>query len=154
MQDKQRKLRQLDAAMRLRALQREKAELGQGRARRALSAAERLLRDEQANYARILAKAQQQVGSGVLLDPFLHEQRLLTQLVAHSQVQEHAQHVASARAEHQQALQALLKSKVDEDVAGKAHSRVADELLQYVRGQEQIDIADAQQQAQGGAHGL
>lgn len=153
MQDEQRKLRQLDAAMRLRALQREKAELGQGRARRALSEAERLLRDEQARYASILAKAQQQMGSGVLLDPFLHEQRLLTQLVAHSQVQEHAQHVAIARAEHQQAMQALLKSKVDEDVAGKAHNRVAGELLEYARGQEQIDIADAQQ-AQGAAHGL
>jgi flagellar biosynthesis chaperone FliJ len=153
MQDKQRKLRQLDAAMRLRALQREKAELGHGRTRRALSDAERLLREEQARYASILTNAQQQMGSGVLLDPFLHEQRLLTQLVAHSQVQEHAHHVASARAEHQHAMQALLKSKVDEDIAGKAHSRVADELLQYARGQEQIDIADAQQ-AQGGAHGL
>ncbi|MCZ4324640.1 hypothetical protein [Pseudomonas anguilliseptica] len=153
MQDKQRKLRQLDAAMRLRALQREKAEIGHGRAQRALSEAERLLRDEQALYAGILANAQQQMDTGVLLDPFLHEQRLLTQLVAHSQVQAHAQQVVSARAEHQQAMQTLLRSKVDEDVAGKAHGRVADELLQYARGQEQIDIADAQQ-AQGGAHGL
>jgi flagellar biosynthesis chaperone FliJ len=153
MQDKQRKLRQLNAAMRLRALQREKAELEHGRARRALSDAERLLQDEQARYAGILAKAQEQMGSGVLLDPFLHEQRLLTQLVAHSQVQKHAQSVTSARVEHQQAMQALLKSKVDEDVAGKAHGRVAAELLHYAHGQESIDIADAQQ-AQGAGHGL
>ena len=153
MQDKQRKLRQLDAAMRLRALQREKAELGHGRARRALGDAERLLRDEQARYASILSKAQQQMGSGVLLDPYLHEQRLLTQLAAHNQVQQHAQSVARARAEHQHAMDTLLKSKVDEDVAGKAHSRVAGELLHYARGQELIDISDAQQ-AQGAAHGL
>lgn len=153
MQDKQRKLRQLDAAMRLRALQREKAELGHGRARRALSDAERLLRDEQAHYASILSKAQQQMGSGVLLDPYLHEQRLLTQLAAHTQVQQQVQSVARARAEHQHAMDALLKSKVDEDVAGKAHSRVAGELLHYARGQELIDISDAQQ-AQGAAHGL
>lgn len=153
MQDKQRKLRQLDAAMRLRALLREKAELGQGRARRALSEAERLMRDEQASYASILVTAQQQMGLGVVLDPCLHEQRLLSQLAAHSQMQKHAQSVASARAEQQQAMQALLKSKVDEDVAGKAYGRVAAELSQYAREQESIDIADAQQ-AQGAGHGL
>jgi hypothetical protein len=153
MQDKQRKLRQLDAAMRLRALQREKAELAQSRTRRAQGDAERRLNEEQARYASILASAQQQVGCGVLLDPFLHEQRLVTQLAAHAQLETHARLLASARADHRQAMTTLLNCKVDEDVAGKARARLAAELLHFALAQEQIDIADAQQ-SQGAMHGL
>lgn len=153
MQDKQRKLRQLDAAVRLRGLQREKAELRHGGARRALEEATRLLNREQAHYAAIMAKAQQQMHSGVQLDPCLHEQRLLTQLAAHARIETQAKNVSTASADHQQAIGLLLKCKLDEEVASKAHHRVAEELSRYAHGQEVIDISDAQQ-AQGVAHGF
>jgi len=79
MQDEQRKLRQLEAAIRLRAMQREKAELEHNRSRRAVVQAEHLLSEEQARYRRVQACFEALGRSGAVLDPALHEQRLLAQ---------------------------------------------------------------------------
>ncbi|NWB95796.1 hypothetical protein HX882_07850 [Pseudomonas gingeri] len=152
MQDEQRKLRQLQAAIRLRVIQREKAQSSYERSRREVLQAERLLGDEQARYQAIQAGFEALGRSGVALDPALHEQRLLAQTAAYFQLE--TRHRAFGEAQHvsQAAKAQWLKCKVDEELVDKARKRVEDVLELAVLGLETIDIFDAQQ-ARGAGHG-
>jgi len=152
MQDEQRKLRQLEAAIRLRAMQREKAELEHNRSRRAVVQAEHLLSEEQARYRRVQACFEALGRSGAVLDPALHEQRLLAQTGAFFRLESQHRAVDQAQQLSQTAMAQLLHCKVNEDLVGKAQARVRALLGHALREQETIDIFDAQQ-AQGAGYG-
>lgn len=153
MHDEQRKLKQLDAAIRLRALQREKAEMAQARARRALNESQQVFAAEARDYQSMLTLHAEQKRSGVALDPFLYEQRLLMQMAGHAEMENKRAHLSAAKADYQDAAKAALSSKVKEDVVRKAHGRT-DALLQaHLDSQDGIDVFDAQQ-AREGRYGL
>lgn len=153
MSDKTIKLRQLDAAARLRALQREKSELKHARAARALQDAAQRLAQEQDRYTGLLNLYREQKLVGVSLDPFLHEQRLLMQLNAQAELETQLTRKSAALADYQSTAQALQASKVKEDLMRKAHGQAREALQAHARTQEVIDIFDAQQ-AREASYGL
>lgn len=152
MQDESRKLRQLDAASRLRAMQREKAELAYNRSRRELAQAERQLSEEQVRYDSVQTGFEVLGRIGTTLDPSQHEQRLLAQTAAFQRLEAAHQAVAEARRLSHSAMTQLLKCKVNEDLIGKAEDRVQVLLEKAVREHEAIDIFDAQL-VQGAGYG-
>jgi hypothetical protein len=153
MHDEQRKLKQLEAAIRLRALQREKSDMAQARARRALNEAQHAFDDEKAGYQSILALHAEQKRTGAALDPFLYEQRLLMQMAAHSGLEKKLADVSAAKAEYQTTVAAALASKVKEDVVRKAHGQTEASWQAHLYSQESIDVFDAQQSRED-HHGL
>lgn len=153
MQPDARMLRQLQAVLRLRVMQREQAESAHERSRENQRQAQRLLDDEQADYREVLQQLGSKAGIGLLLDPSQHEQRLLAQQAAHQQIETRQRLLTEASSEQQQALAALLKCKVAEDVAEKARGRVAEALRAAQLQRDSIDVADAQQ-ARGNQHGF
>lgn len=153
MQPDARTLRQLQAVLRLRVMQREQAESTHERSRESQRQAQRLLDDEQADYREVLQQLGSKAGIGLLLDPSQHEQRLLAQQAAHQQIETRQRLLAEASSEQQQALAVLLKCKVAEDVAEKARGRVAEALRAARRQRDSIDVADAQQ-ARENQHGF
>lgn len=152
MQDEWRKSRQLDAASRLRAMQRERAELAYNRSRRELAQAEDRLSAEQLRYDSLQANHEALGRIGAMLDPSQHEQRLLAQTAAFQQLEAAYQPVIEARGLSHAAMSQLLRCKVNEDLIEKAKDRLQVLLDKAVREYESIDIFDAQQ-AQGMGHG-
>ncbi|WP_349735313.1 hypothetical protein [Pseudomonas jessenii] len=152
MQNESRKLRQLDAASRLRAMQREKAELAYNRSRREQAQAERFLSEEQVRYDSVQACFEVLGRIGTTLDPSQHEQRLLAQTAAFLRLETAHQPVAEARRVSHSAMAQLLKCKVNEDLIGKAKDRVQVLLDKAVHEHEAIDIFDAQL-VQGAGYG-
>ncbi|MHA6194744.1 hypothetical protein ACX3YG_10280 [Pseudomonas wadenswilerensis] len=146
-------LRQLQAARRLRVMQREKADRVHEASRETLRQAQALFDREQADYQEVLERLGQHARIGALFDPAQHEQRLLGQRGAHARIETRRQALVEARAAQQQALAELLKCKVNEDVADKACQRIADALRQVREHRENIDVFDSQQ-ARRAAHGL
>ncbi len=153
MHDEQRKLKQLDAAVRLRALQREKAEMVQARAKREMNEAQQAFAMEMRDYQGVLDLHAEQKRSGVALDPFLYEQRLLMQLAAHADLQSKRADLAAAKDAYQASATAALSCKVKEDVVRTAHEQTAAVLQAHRHDQEGIDVFDAQQ-SRGDRHGL
>ncbi|MDU9030450.1 hypothetical protein [Pseudomonas mediterranea] len=145
MQDERRKSRQLDAASRLRAMQREKAELAYDRSRRALAQAERLLSEEQHRYDSIQAAFDGLGRVGAMLDPSQHEQRLLAQAAAFQRLEAAHRPVVEARHLSHGAMTQLLKCKVNEDLIEKAQGRLQVLFDKAAHEHEAIDIFDAQQ---------
>lgn len=152
MQDELKKLRQLKAAIRLRTLQREKAELQLSHALQSLREAEQRLHGESTRYHRILAQHQQLVGRGVSLDPALQQQRLLALASVRAEVSTRQREVSQARVHGQEARALLMKARVDVDVVDKAKQRVGDSITYQRLAGELIDIFDAQQ-GPGEPHG-
>ncbi|WP_434694666.1 hypothetical protein J3P89_14935 [Pseudomonas sp. Z1-14] len=152
MQDEWRKSRQLNAASRLRAMQRERAELAYNRSRRELAQAEHRLSGEQGRYDSVQANHEALGRIGAMLDPAQHEQRLLAQTAAFQRLEAAHQPVVEARSLSHSAMSQLLKCKVNEDLIDKAKDRLQVLLDKAVREYEAIDIFDAQQ-AQGMGHG-
>lgn len=152
MQDEWRKSRQLNAASRLRAMQRERAELAYNRSRRELAQAEHRLGAEQVRYDSLQANHEALGRIGVMLDPSQHEQRLLAQTAAFQRLAAAHQPVIEARSLEHVAMSQLLKCKVNEDLIDKAKDRLQVLLDKAVREYEAIDIFDAQQ-AQGMGNG-
>lgn len=144
MHDEQKALRQLKAAMRLRTLQREKAELQLRPALYQLRLAEQSLQTEAVRYHRILAQYQQFIERGVVLDPAMQEQRLLAMAATRAAVTTQQQAVDAARKLFQAAKAALVKAKVAHDVTDNARQRVAVEIAHQAQAKELIDIFDAQ----------
>ncbi|BBH33887.1 hypothetical protein [Pseudomonas sp. St290] len=152
MQDEWRKSRQLKAASRLRAMQREKAELAYNRSRRELTQAEHRLKAEQVRYDNLQANHEALGRIGAMLDPSQHEQRLLAQTAAFQRLEAAHQPVIEARSLTHSVMSHLLQCKVNEDLIDKAKDRLQVLLDKAVRDYEAIDIFDAQQ-AQGMGHG-
>ncbi|MGU3305585.1 hypothetical protein ACLBW8_04870 [Pseudomonas sp. M5A4_2d] len=152
MQDEQRKLRQLAAATRLRALQREKVALSHAACLREVSAAERLLEAEQQRYGQLQSAFEQQGRPGAVLDPAQYEQRLLAQSHSFTSLQARVQ-ALDAMQQEERACRALLgRRTLEVQVTEKAFNAVLRDVQQSLRDQESIDIFDAQQ-AQGAGHG-
>lgn len=145
MQDEWRKSRQLNAVSRLRAMQRERAELLYNRTRRELAEAEHRLSAEQLRYDNVQANNAALGRVGAMLDPSQHEQRLLAQAAAFQRLKGAHQTVIEARGQSCSAREQLLKCKVNEDLIDKARDRVQLLLGKAVREYEAIDIFDAQQ---------
>lgn len=152
MQDEQRKLRQLAAAIRLRALQREQAALNLAVCQRDVQLAERLLAQDQQRYGQLQSNFEQQSRVGVVLDPAQYEQRLLAQFQSFTALKARVQAVGEAREEEQLCRSQLNRCTLDEQVTEKAFNAVRLDLQRYLAAQESIDIFDAQQ-AQGVGHG-
>ncbi|SCZ19677.1 MULTISPECIES: hypothetical protein [unclassified Pseudomonas] len=152
MQDEWRKSRQLNAASRLRAMQRERAQLAYNRSLRELAQAEHRLRVEQVRYDSVQAHHEASGCIGATLDPSQHEQRLLAQTAAFQRLEAAHQPVIEARSLSHSAMSQLLKCKVNEDLIDKAKDRLQVLLDKAAREYEAIDIFDAQQ-AQGMGHG-
>ncbi|MCE0460991.1 hypothetical protein [Pseudomonas uvaldensis] len=152
MHDEWRKSRQLDAASRLRAMQREKAEVAYNRSLSQAAQAERLLGEEQVRYDGIRTGFEALGRIGATLDPSQHEQRLLAQNAAFRRLEAAHQAAVEARQLSHAAMTQLLKCKVNEDLIGKAKGRLQVLLDKAVQEQEAIDIFDAQQ-SQGARHG-
>lgn len=152
MHEAQKKLRQLKAAIRLRTLQREKAELHLSHALQQLREAEQRLQTESARYHRILTQHQQLVGRGAALDPAMQEQRLLALAGVRAEVVKAQRGATSAKALCQEAKATLMRAKVEADVVDKAQQRVAEDIAYQVQAKELIDIFDAQHR-QGDSHG-
>ena len=153
MHNDQKALRQFKAALRLRNLQREKAEIKWRHALQQLRLAEQSLQTETARYHRILTQHQQFIERGVVLDPAMQEQRLLALAVTRSAVATQQRAVDVARQLFQEAKAALVQAKVADDVTNKALQRVVAEVAHQVHAKELIDIFDAQYR-QGGSLGI
>ncbi|KWU52864.1 hypothetical protein [Pseudomonas palleroniana] len=152
MQDEQRKLRQLAAATRLRALQREKAASSHAACLRSVRTAERRLEEEQQRYRQLQATFEQQSRAGVALDPAQYEQRLLAQSQSFIELTSRVQALREAQ-EQESACRTLLgRRTLEVQVTQKAFDTVLHDLQCYLRNQESIDIFDAQQ-ALGASHG-
>lgn len=152
MQDEWRKLQQLEAAVRLRALQCERAERVYQRSRSQTTEAERLFSVEQQRYSAVEQCLATLGSSGMLLDPAQHEQRLLAQAGAYQALQRCHAVAAQACIHEQETKSRWLECKRAEELAEKARIRVLGVLKQYLQGQQAIDIFDAQQ-AQGACYG-
>ncbi|AKJ96665.1 MULTISPECIES: hypothetical protein [Pseudomonas] len=152
MHDEWRKSRQLDAASRLRVMQREKAELVYNRSRHDLVKAQRLLGEEQLRYDALQAGFEALGRIGTPLDPSQHEQRLLAHTAAFQRLAAAYQPVVEARQTSRSAMAQLLKCKVNEDLIAKAKERLEVLLDKAVLEYESVDIFDAQQ-ALGAGHG-
>ncbi|MEO4049392.1 hypothetical protein AAFN46_20215 [Pseudomonas sp. CAU 1711] len=153
MQPEHKRLRQMAAVMRLRALQSEKSERAYAQKLKTLQQSQAELSERQDGYDQVLGRYQQQQGQGLVLDPLLHEQRLQGLLSLQGALAEQQTRVGEARSEFQHARSALNAARVDERIAQKAHD-CAREALQRLRGQQElIDIFDAQQ-AGGDRHGV
>ncbi|HLD68741.1 MAG TPA: hypothetical protein VJA19_22210 [Pseudomonas sp.] len=153
MQPEQKRVRQMSAMLRLRALQSEKSELLHAKRLKALQQSQAALRARQQDYAQVLGRYQTQQGAGLTVDPALHEQRLQGLLAMRAGVLEQETQVAEERRHYQTAKDALSEARVDERIANKAHQSAKDALSQYRNAQELIDIFDAQQ-AGGRSHGV
>ncbi|MFD2642012.1 hypothetical protein [Pseudomonas japonica] len=153
MQPDPRTLHQLQAARRLRVMQREKADRLHERSREALRQAQERFDLEQADYHEILERLGQHARAGARFDPAQHEQRLLAQQAAHARIEARRRDLVEAQTVQQQALAELLKCKVNQDVADKACQRIAEALRQVREHRESIDVFDSQQ-ARRAAHGL
>lgn len=153
MHEEQKQLRQLKAAIRLRSLQCEKAELYLSHTQRLLLEAERRMQDESARYHRILAQHQLLVKRGTGLNPALQEQRLLALVGARAEVVKEQQAHATAKTNVQEAKRLLVKARVDADVIEKARHRVDAAIQHHQLAQELTDTFDAQQR-QGASYGL
>ena len=145
MQPEQKRLRQMTAVMRLRALQSEKSERACARKLKALQESQAALREQRDGYDQVLGRYQQQQEQGLVLDPLLHEQRLQALLIMQNAVAEQQARVGVARNEFQDARSALNEARVDERIAEKAHLSAWEMLEQQRQQQELIDIFDAQQ---------
>ncbi|WP_434577325.1 hypothetical protein J3P95_10905 [Pseudomonas sp. Z5-35] len=152
MQNELRKARQLDAASRLRAMQREKAELAYNHRCRELARAENVLSEERARYESLRTNFEALRRVGVALDPSLHEQRLLAQHCAYQRLEAAYQPVAEALRLVESTKKQLLKCRTNEDLIRKAKEQVQRQLDKYSREVEAIDIFDAQA-AQGVGYG-
>lgn len=153
MHDDQKVLRQLKSALRLRTLQREKAELKWRHALQQLRLVEQSLQAETVRYHRILTQHQQFIERGVVLDPAMQEQRLLALAATRTAVVTQQREVDVARKLFQEAKAELVTAKVADDVTDKALQRVAAEVAHQVQAKELIDIFDAQYR-QGGSLGI
>lgn len=153
MQPEQKRLRQMTAVMRLRALQSEKYERACARKLKVLQESQAALREQRDGYDQVLGRYQQQQEQGVVLDPLLHEQRLQALLIMQKAVAEQQARVGEARNEFQDARSELNEARVDERIAEKAHLSAREMLKQQRQQQELIDIFDAQQ-AGGYRHGV
>ncbi|MEK6788413.1 MAG: hypothetical protein AABY68_05635 [Pseudomonadota bacterium] len=153
MYDEQKVLRQLKAALRLRTLQCEKAELKWRHALQQLCLIEQLLQTETVRYHRALTQYQQFIGHGVVLNPAMQEQRLLALAAARTAVVTRQRAVDIARKLFQEAKAGLIKAKVADDVTDKALQHVAVEVAHQVQTKELTDIFDAQSR-QGGCLGV
>ena len=153
MQRDPRVLRQLNAVLDLRDMQREQAERTHERCREALGDARRRLDDDLSVYHEVLHRLGEQSRAGALLDPSQHEQRLLGQQAAQAHLESRRQAVAEAHDHQQQALAALLACKVRQDVAAKACEKLGDAVRLDALRQEMIDVFDSGL-ARENAHGL
>lgn len=153
MQPEQKRLRQMTAVMRLRALQSEKSERVYAHKLKALQESQAALRERREVYDQVLGRYQQQQEQGLVLDPQLHEQRLQGLLVMQKTVAEQQARVGEALSELQDSRSALNEARVDERIAEKAHKSAREVLEQQREQQELIDIFDAQQ-AGGDRHGV
>lgn len=153
MQPEQKRLRQMSAVVRLRALQSEKSERLYAQRLKALQQSQATLRSQQRDYEQVLGRYQGQQGVGLMVDPALHEQRLQGLLAMRAGVLEQEAQVAEEQRYYQTAKEALSEAKVDERIANKAHQSAKDALFQHLTAQELIDIFDAQQ-AGGNHHGI
>jgi hypothetical protein len=153
MQSEQKRLRQMSAVMRLRALQSEKSERAYAQKLKALQQSQAELREQRDGYEQVISRYQQQQGQGLMLDPLLHEQRLQGLLSMQKAVAEQQAKVGEARSEFQDARSALNEARVDERIAQKAFECAREVLEQHRDQQELIDIFDAQQ-AGGERHGV
>jgi hypothetical protein len=152
MRPEQKRVRQMSAVVRLRALQSEKSELVYAQQLKALQQSQSTLREKQAGYGQVLERYQRQQGEGLMLDPQLHEQRLQGLLAMHATVLEQESRVDEARSSFQSAHSALNEARVEERIAQKAHTTAKEALARYLDAQELIDVFDAQQA--GGSHGV
>jgi len=152
MHDEQKALRQLKAAIRLRTLQREKAELQWRYALQQLRLAQQALQTETTLYYRVLAQHRQFIGQGVALHLALQEQRWRALADRRIAVAGRQQAIVDARELFQAAKVALVQAKVGADVTNKAWQRVAVTVAHQAQDKELIDIFDAQYR-QGGSHG-
>ncbi len=152
MQYELRKLQQLEAAVRLRALQCEQAERLYQHNRSQATEAERLFSLEQQRYSAAEQCLVTMGRSGMLLDPAQHEQRLLAQTGAYQALQLCHAAAARARTQEQETKSEWLECKIAEELAEKARIRLLGALKHYLQGQEAIDVFDAQQ-AQGADYG-
>ncbi|MBX8495373.1 hypothetical protein [Pseudomonas cichorii] len=152
MQAEWRKLWQLDAAFRLRTMQREKAELAYTRCCSELARAECLLSEEKFHYNSVQARFEELGQIGVTLDPALHEQRLLAQNAAYQRLESAHQPVTDALRQLYLAKTQLLKCRKNEDLIGKAKHQLRLRLDKAMRNVEAVDIFDAQI-AQGAWYG-
>lgn len=142
------KLRQLQAALRLRVLQREKAEMERERKLQALRALQAEMDGLVSQYeARMAVLRQVKV-----LDPALHEQRLLAQMSMRAEKDACQKRLEVAREEHRLSLEAQMVRKREEEVMRKACERVSASIRLHRDGLELIDIFDSRRG--GVTHGL
>ncbi|WP_220815866.1 hypothetical protein [Pseudomonas paralcaligenes] len=151
MQPEQKRLRQMTAIVRLRALQSEKTERAHARKLKALQQSQEVLRERRDDYEQVLSRYQHQQEQGLVLDPLLHEQRLQGLLTMQGAVAEQQARVGEARGEFEAARLALSEARVDERIAQKARECAWESVQRYRSQQELIDIFDAQQA--GDPHG-
>lgn len=142
------KLRQLQAALRLRVLQREKAEMERERKLQALRAQQTEMDGLVGQYeARMVVLRQIK-----MLDPALHEQRLLAQMSMRAEIDACQKKLEVAREEHRLSLEAQMARKREEEVMHKACERVSASIRLHRDGLELIDIFDSRRG--GVTHGL
>lgn len=152
MADEQARLRQLQAASRLRELQSRKADQQRVQAWRSVQSAEAALAGERARQMLQDEQHRLHAESGLAIDPQLHEQRSYAQIAsrhAHDQLLKAA---AQAQQAHDQASQQWLASKLREDVVGRGCAAARQAVNNERQSREAIDVSDAQQ-PMGNRHG-
>lgn len=153
MHDEQKTLRQINAAVRLRTMQREKSELQLRSALQKTHIAEQSLQTEIKCYRHTLIQHQQFIGLGEMLDPAMQEQRQLALSASRQAVASRQQLLDDAHRLFREAKATLVSAKVSVDVADKAKQRVTSEIVYQSQAKELIDIFDAQYR-EGGSLGI
>jgi len=149
MHSEQHRLRKLDAALRLRSLQRTRAELHWQCAARKLALAVQSWQAESLRYLDIVSQQQKLLAQGMELNPAMQSQRVLALSAARSMLAAKQIAVIEARALLRSTKAAWMKTRSDADAADNSRQRVALAVVQLQQAAAQADIADARHR-QGG----
>lgn len=153
MQREQRRLRQLTAISRLRAMRAEQALAAQTAAARELANQLMHLTTERELYRQSLNALAAPLRGGSELFPELHEQNLLNQSASRARLQLASDAHEEALLVSDSARKKLIEAQVAETLIAKATTKVESVIRGYEYSREQLDTTDAQL-AKRGTHGF